>query len=105
LRTRLVLTFDKPLNPATAQDPRNFKISDSLGNPVHIARVVYNPSALTVTVTPSRRLNLHRLYQLTVIGTAPSGVADTAGNLLDGALNGVPGSNYVATVSAATLAP
>ena len=49
LRTRLVLTFDKPLNPATARDPRNYKISDSLGHRVHIARVVYNPSALTVT--------------------------------------------------------
>ncbi len=104
LPTRLVLTFDQALDPTSAQDPLNYTITNSDGRSVRIGSVVYDPSALTVTISPAQRLNLHRLYRLTLFGTAPTGVTDTAGNLLDGALNGVPGSDYVANVSGSSLA-
>ncbi len=102
--TTLVLTFDKALDPASAQDPLNYTITNSKGHSVRIASVVYDPSTLTVTIAPAARLNIHRSYNLTVVGTAPTGVTDTSGNLLDGALTGEPGSNYVATVTASDLA-
>ncbi len=101
--TTLVLSFDKALDPATAQDPLNYTLTNSQGHSIRIASVVYNASALTVTITPSVRLNIHRTYYLTVDGTAPSGVSDSSGNLLDGALTGEPGSNYVAAVTASAL--
>jgi streptogramin lyase len=103
LPTTLVLTFDKALDMATAQDPLNYTITNSQGHSIRIASVVYNASALSVTITPGARLNLHRPYLLTVIGAAPTGVTDTSGNLLDGALTGEPGSNYMATVTALDL--
>jgi streptogramin lyase len=101
--TTLVLTFDNALDPATAQDPLNYTITNSQGHSIRIASVVYDPSTFTVTISPAARLNIHRSYHLTVIGTAPTGLTDTSGNLLDGALTGEPGSNYVATVAASDL--
>jgi len=103
LPTTLVLTFDKALDPASAQVPLNYTITNSQGHAIRIASIVYDPSALTVTLSPATRLNVHRSYHLTVIGTAPTGVTDTSGNLLDGALTGHPGSNYTATVTALDL--
>jgi hypothetical protein len=64
---------------------------------------VYDSATQTVTLTPARRLNRHRVYQLTITGTGPSGVADTHGNLLDGRGNGEPGSDFVTTVTASNL--
>ena len=50
---RLVLTFDKALDPASAQDPLNYMITNSRGHSVRIASVVYDPSAFTVTISPA----------------------------------------------------
>jgi virginiamycin B lyase len=101
--TTLVLTFDKALNAASAQNLSNYRITNSQGRSIQIASVAYNPSNLTVTISPAARLNIHRPFELTVIGTGTAGVTDTSGSLLDGALTGEPGSNYVATVKAANL--
>ena len=67
---------------------------------MRIASVVYNPSNFSVTIATATRLSTHRSYDLTVVGTAPTGLTDTQGRLLDGALSGAPGSNYVTTVTA-----
>ncbi len=101
--TTLVLTFDKALDPGSAQEPLNYTITNSQGHSVPVASVVYDPSTFTATIAPAGRLKIHRSYQLTVNGTAATGVTDTSGNLLDGALTGEPGSNYVATVTATDL--
>jgi streptogramin lyase len=101
--TTLVLTFDKPLDPARAEDRGNYQIVQSHGGRVRVASVRYNPTALTVTISPAQRLDLHRSYRLTVVGRPPSGLTDTSGNLLDGALTGHPGSNYVATIGIRNL--
>jgi len=101
--TTLVLTFDEALDPATAQNPLNYAITNAQGRSVPIASVVYDPTTLSVTIEPAVRLKLRRSYQLLVNGTAPTGVTDTRGNLLDGALTAAPGSNYVADLTAADL--
>jgi virginiamycin B lyase len=101
--TTLVLTFDKALDPATAQNPHNYKLTALDGRTIRIGSIVYDPARFTVTLAPARRLNLHQSYRLTVIGTPPTGVTDTSGNLLDGALTGMPGTNYVAIVTALDL--
>jgi virginiamycin B lyase len=101
--TTLILTFDKPLDPATAQNPSNYRLMNLQGHSIRIGSIVYDASTLTVTLSPARRLNLHQSYRLTVIGTPPTGITDTSGNLLDGALTGHPGSNYVAIVTALDL--
>ena len=103
--TTLQLTFDKPLDPTTAQDVGNYRITGPSGSRVRIASVSYDPIALTVTISPRGRLDLHHTYRLTVVGTPPTGVTDTAGNLLDGALTGHPGSNFVTTLTARNLVP
>jgi len=70
---------------------------------IAIKSATYDPTMQAVTLRPVQRLNLHRHFRLTVVGTAPSGVTDTLGNLLDGQETGHPGSNFVTIVSAANL--
>jgi hypothetical protein len=101
--TSLVLTFDRALDPARARNLANYKLIQPNGRPVGIASVRYNPSALTVTILPAKRLDLHQSYKLTVVGVPPTGLTDTNGLYLDGALTGQPGSNFVATITSATL--
>jgi uncharacterized repeat protein (TIGR01451 family) len=103
--TLLVLTFDRPLNPERAQDPGNYQIVALGGSRrnIRVRSAVYDAAARTVTLSPVHRLNLHDLFRLTVIGTGPSGLTDTSGNLLDGQNDGNPGSNFVTIVTAADL--
>ena len=63
--------------------------------PIPVTSAVCNPAARTVTLTPSRRLDLHQYYRVTVKGT---GIAGADGTLLDGTNTGKPGSDYVAVV-------
>lgn len=109
--TRIVLSFNEPLDAATAQNPANYQIvalgpmgSRSGSDPtVRITQAVYDAGAGTVTLIPAERLNLHDLFRLTVVGTGPGGVADTSGNLLDGDGSGDAGTSYVTIVSARNL--
>ena len=64
---------------------------------------MYDATTDTVTLSPKTRLDLHKIYTLTVNGTGTQGVSDPAGNLFDGANNGRAGSDYVTTVTAANL--
>jgi streptogramin lyase len=101
--TTLVLTFDKALDPTRAENRANYHIAQSNGRAIRVNSVVYDPSTLTVTIRPAQRLNIHLSYRLTVVGVAPNGLTDTSGNLLDGALTGHPGSNFVANVTIRNL--
>ena len=101
--TTLVLTFDKPLEPASAQNLRNYRLVNPHSRPARIIAAVYQPSTLTVTLHPAQRLDIHRTYTLTVVGIPPNGVRDTTGKLLDGAGTGHPGSNFVTEVNIANL--
>ena len=103
-QTTLVLTFSTALDPTPAQNVNNYQLVDSTGTSIPITSAVYDPTSLTVTLTPSQLLNLQMVYQLTVIGTTPGGLTSSTGVPLDGAGNGTPGSNYVNTFSGEILA-
>jgi hypothetical protein len=104
--TRLVLSFSKPLDPASATNLKNYALirvgpegrATPRPRPILVKSAVYDPTSQAVTLKPEHRLNLHLYYRLTVTGTAPGGVAGSDGVLLDGANTGSPGSDYVAVV-------
>ena len=72
------------------------------GPSVPISTVSYNSSTDTVTLVPSAPLASGVFYQVQVMGTGATAIRDLAGNLLDGAANGLPGSNYVASFGQGT---
>jgi streptogramin lyase len=96
----LVLSFDEPLDPARAKDLGNYQLVEQArrGRTIRIRSAVYDPAARTVTLSAVRRLRPRQRFQLTVIGTGPSGVTDSSGKLLDGQRTGHPGSNFVAII-------
>jgi uncharacterized repeat protein (TIGR01451 family) len=103
--TTLVLTFDEPLDPQRAENLDNYRIVQ-LGQdprPIRFSSAVYDAALSTVTLRPSRRLNFHRRFRLTVSGNGPRGLSDTLGRLLDGQQNGDPGSDFVTIVTARNL--
>jgi streptogramin lyase len=110
--TTLVLTFNEALDPARAQNLANYSLVTAVlhghtvvtGQAIPINQAVYNSAAHTVTLFPAQQLNVHLLYQLTVNGTAPDGLTDTLGRLLDGNGSGKQGSNYVALITARNFA-
>ena len=102
--TALVLTFDRPLDPARAELTSNYRLvalfhGGRLRVPVAIASAVYDPVQNTVTLTPKPHgrpfLPLHREYELTVVGTGGSGITAADGTPLAGRGNGVPGTDAV----------
>ena len=101
-----MLTFSEDLNAATAEDLANYVLTlpgrdnrfgtgDDGIDDIRTAR--YDAATRTVTLTPRRRFSALRFARLLVNGTAPRGLTDVAGNLLDGNRDGQPGGDYVAT--------
>jgi hypothetical protein len=101
--TTIVLTFDRPLDPARADDLKDYHLSNAAGRAMAIRSATYDATAATVTLRPARRLNFHQHFVLTVNGGLPDGVADLQGVLLDGNGDGQPGSDLVTTVTAGSL--
>jgi hypothetical protein len=110
--TSLVLTFSTALNATSAQNVNNYQIvnmggpgrdGNLVGEVIPVSLAVYDPSALTVTLFPSDRLDIHNDYQLTVNGTVPGGLTGATGVPLAGA-GGVSGSNFVSNITIDTLA-
>jgi hypothetical protein len=106
--TTFVLTFSTALDPATAQDPANYRlnavIGHRIGHAIRIKAAIYDPTIHAVTLHPAGRLKLFARYHLVVNGSTPTGVAGATGLLLDGRGNGVPGTDYVATFGTEILA-
>jgi hypothetical protein len=103
-QTSLVLTFSTALAAGPAQDVNNYQIMTENGTVIPVTSAVYDPTALTVTLSPAQRLNLQSFYQLTVTGTTPGGLTSSTGVPLDGAGNGTPGTNFVKMFSGGILA-
>lgn len=111
--TLLVVTFDRPLDPATAADPANYTIV-TVGGPgrggrlrgrvIPVVAADYEAGALRVALSPSERLDVHNAYRLTINGASPGGVSDTSGRLLDGLGAGAPGSDFSTNITRSTLA-
>jgi uncharacterized repeat protein (TIGR01451 family) len=107
--TTFVLTFNSALDPARAQDVQNYNLapispSGHLGKEIKIVSVVYAPLTMTVTIHPATRVYLFKRYRLEVNGTPPAGLASPSGIFLDGAGNGIPGSNFVRIFGPSILA-
>ena len=92
--TTVVLTFNQALDATTAQDPQDYRIIGPAGRTIRVKRAKYDPAANTVTLHPARRIDIHYRYKLIVDGTAPGGLTNTQGQLLDGTDSGEPGSDY-----------
>jgi hypothetical protein len=108
------LTFSTALNPSSAQNLGNYSLFLLKQRPhshthkeqriteqrISIARAVYDPTTMTVTLTPAHKLQKHGEYSLTV-GT---GLTDLNGNPLAGS-NGTPGTNFTTILGPAAKAP
>jgi hypothetical protein len=103
LPTTLVLTFDQALAATTAQDAQAYRIIGPRGRTIRVRSAVYDPASLTVTLHPTERLNFHCRFELIVDGTAPNGLTNLRGQLLDGAASGTPGSDYRAPLTRRNL--
>jgi hypothetical protein len=82
--TTLVLTFTGPLDPATAQDAKGYKLVGLHGNRIAIKRATYDAAAMTVTLRPEHRISIHHRYTLIVKGGGPGGLTDAQGQFLAG---------------------
>jgi hypothetical protein len=98
-QTVLVVSFNDPLDPISAVNLSNYRITNPAGHLVRIKSAVFDAQSNTVTLRPAHRINLHHTYGFEVIGTGVSGVRNTEGVLLDGAGNGTPASNYSGTLT------
>ena len=99
--TTLILGFNVPLNPTSADNTNAYTIIAPDGHRIAILSAVYDAASETVTLHPSERLDLHKTYRLTVSGTGTTALLDSAGTPLDGLGNSHPGSNFVTTVTMA----
>jgi hypothetical protein len=110
--TSLVITFDKALDPATAQNIANFQVSlpkvaphrsRGLGitarrsRPVKIATVTYDPVQHQVTLTLQSKLRQGQTTQIDIKGTS-GGLASTDGVPLNSPNKQKPGQDYLALV-------
>ena len=92
--TRLVLTFDRSLDAASAENLSNYRITTAGGARIKLKSAVYDDRTHTVTLRPVLRMNLHRRYSISIIGSRPTGVQDAIGEMLDGTGSGTSGTDY-----------
>jgi hypothetical protein len=97
--TTLVISSSTALDPARAQDLRNYQLVSlrrhgRLGRLIRLLSSVYDPTMQAVTLPPAERLPLHDSFLLTVNGTAPGGLTGVTETPLDGSGDGHPGSNF-----------
>jgi hypothetical protein len=97
--TVLVVSFNEALDPTSALNLNNYRITDPAGRSVRIRSAVFDAASNTVTLRPVHRINLHHTYQLRLIGTGPGGIRNTRGELLDGANTGNADSDYVSSLT------
>ncbi len=91
--TTVVLTFDQPLDPGSAEDVRNYVILDPSGHRVRINRAVLDATGHTVTLHPAQQISIHQPYQLIVNGAGPGAVSNMSGQPLDSMDAGQPGTS------------
>ncbi len=96
--TYVLLSFNGPLDPTSAQNPENYQILGPNGHQIAVASAIYDPATDTVTLVPAERLNIHQSFLLTVNGAAPSGLMNPSKVAMEGAGPGQIGSNYVTTI-------
>jgi hypothetical protein len=91
--TVLVLAFDQALDATSAENVKDYRVIGPAGRVIGMKSAVYDPKALTVTLRPRERINIHHTFTLIVAGTGQSGLTGANGRLLDGADDGKPGTD------------
>jgi hypothetical protein len=97
--TVVAVRFNEPLDPTSAANVGNYKITDPAGRSVRLRSAVLDAGTDTVILRPAERINLHHAYRLTVIGTGSGGVRNTKGILLDETNTGTSDGNYTCTLN------
>ena len=97
--TSVNVSFNAPLDPSFALNPADYQLvalgaGDSV---VPVTPVAYNSTTYTITLVPAAPLASGRYYAIQVVGSGQTAIRDVAGNLLAGAANLLPGSNYDAS--------
>jgi len=103
--TRLVLTFNEPLDPIRATNLANYQLLNlrPLGRTAQQPRQIpilsaqYNAAKQAVILEPAQRLDLTLDYQLTVVGDGADAVTAADGTPLEG-ISGRPQTNFVVKV-------
>lgn len=101
--TTLEIRFNTPLDSSRAQNLANYRLTGPHNRVIAVKSAVLASDGMTVTLRFRQSLNLHQTYVLKVIGTPPTGITSAAGVYLDGASTGVPGSNFVTTITSQNL--
>ena len=108
--TYLVIYFNDPLDPTSAENVSNFTIAGPVNEPghtshrIHVGSAIFDSATNSVTLVPTGRINIHHTYTLTINGTTSSGVTNTSGLLLDQVGNGQPGRNNITSLTWRNLA-
>ena len=112
--TSILVTFNQPMNSDQAEALTNYRLvwagtdhrfGTRHDRAIRIRSVQYDQASGTLTIRPAHRLPLRRRYQLTILGTPPTGLKDTMEFFLDGAGTGQEGSNYVVAITDKLLVP
>jgi hypothetical protein len=108
--TAVTLSFNKPLDPAQAENLANYGFFIYWANPHGVFRgggrvtqltaASYNAGSLSVALIPASPVPRNRIYRIVVDGSASAvlsnGLASASGGLLEGS-SGVPGTPYIVT--------
>ncbi len=111
----ITLTFNEPVNPATAANPNNYILTAPAKKPKSKKKptppptriklsVSYNQATNQVILKGPKTVKTSPALTLTVVGTGPSGIAKMDGWQLAGR-GGQPGTNYVASVTTKAVRP
>jgi hypothetical protein len=109
----VILTFNEPLDEASAEDLRHFRIGvrtdrrqdyddeedrtqGSSNGLINFTSAVYDEATLTVTLTPVKPFNITRKFRtIRVLGRENQTIRDLAGNRIDGNGDGRPGGDAI----------
>jgi ELWxxDGT repeat protein len=112
----ITLTFSGPVNPATANNPANYILTEPAKKPkskhkpappptrISLGVSSYNPATNQVTLKGPKKVKTSPALTLTVVGSGPDGIAKLDGLQLAGS-GRQPGTNYVASVTGKTVTP
>lgn len=101
--TAISLTFDGPIDPASAQKAANYKLLIGPKNRQTAQRLLsarYDSGSMTVRLAPPRSFRIAARTQLRI-----RGLVDAQGQALDGNRDGKAGGDYLANVTSRGIAP
>ncbi len=97
--TGVVLGFSQALDAASAEDLTNYSVRPqapgALGSRIPIASAVYDPGALTVTLTLSQPIPVAGTYRVTLKAGPVGGLKSNGNQFLDGDYNGLAGGTSI----------